>query len=201
MMFTEKTFQVFELEGLDTRMTGIRTEIQPIFQEIMAYVEQEIQPIIHRELYTHIAQHRRRTVYAPESTWAALSTQKRGYKMEAHLQLGIWPDYVCMWLSIIDQPKAKEEMAQLLVAHPEWVAALPVDFVYSPDHTQPAYFPIETVQPAIDRLANVKKSELQIGRVIPKESQLWQNPEAARQWIVDTYQQLIPLYQQLNRFV
>ncbi len=32
-MFTEKSFEVFEIEGLEPRMAAIRQEIQPIFQQ------------------------------------------------------------------------------------------------------------------------------------------------------------------------
>lgn len=32
-MFTEESFQVFQVEGLEPRMTAIRSEIQPVFQK------------------------------------------------------------------------------------------------------------------------------------------------------------------------
>ena len=41
----------------------------------------------------------------------------------------------------------------------------------------------------------VKKGEFEIGRIIPKDSDLWQNPEKARAYMLATYQQLLPLYQ------
>ncbi len=33
-MFTQKSFEIFKIEGLEPRMTEIRSEIQPVFSEI-----------------------------------------------------------------------------------------------------------------------------------------------------------------------
>ena len=33
-MFTQKSFEIFKIEGLEPRMTKIRSEIQPVFSEI-----------------------------------------------------------------------------------------------------------------------------------------------------------------------
>jgi uncharacterized protein YktB (UPF0637 family) len=147
------------------------------------------------ELFIHIAQHRRRSVHPPENTWSAISRKKRGYKMEAHFQLGIFPEYVFMWLSLIDQPKGKEEMAERLLEHPEWWNNLPEDMVINTDHTICAYEPLttESMEKALQRLKKVKKSELQIGRVIPKESSLWQNPDQAQAYMLETYHLLLEM--------
>lgn len=194
-MFTEKSFAVFEIEGLDERMAAIRAEIQPIFQELNEYFKENLAPEMNDELFIHIAQHRRRSVHPPENTWSAISRKKRGYKMEAHFQLGIFPEYVFMWLSLIDQPKGKEEMAERLLEHPEWWNNLPEDMVINTDHTIFAYEPLttESMEKALQRLKKVKKSELQIGRVIPKESSLWQNPDQAQAYMLETYHLLLEM--------
>ncbi len=194
-MFTEKSFAVFEIEGLDERMAAIRSEIQPIFQELNEYFKENLAPEMNDELFIHIAQHRRRSVHPPENTWSAISRKKRGYKMEAHFQLGIFPEYVFMWLSLIDQPKGKEEMVERLLEHPEWWNNLPEDMVINTDHTICAYEPLttESMEKALQRLKKVKKSELQIGRVIPKESSLWQNPDQAQAYMLETYHLLLEM--------
>lgn len=199
-MFTEKSFEVFQVEGLDERMAVIRSEIQPIFQELNEYFKADLEPKIGEELFIHIAQHIRRTVHPPENTWSAISRKKRGYKMEAHFQLGIFPDYVFMWLSVIDQPKGKDQMAELLIDHPEWWNELSKDFVYNKDHTISDYFELETegMEAALQRLKKVKKSEIQIGRVIPRESKLWETPAKAKEYMLETYQALLPMYQGLQ---
>jgi uncharacterized protein YktB (UPF0637 family) len=53
----------------------------------------------------YIAQHRRRTRYAPENTWSAISDNKRGYKSQAHLQLGFGITMsLCIYQLLITQP-------------------------------------------------------------------------------------------------
>ncbi|WP_137664712.1 DUF1054 domain-containing protein [Enterococcus hulanensis] len=196
-MFTEKSFAVFDVEGLDGRMAAIRKEIQPTFQQLDEVFQQVLEPLLGEELFIHIAQHRRRTTYPPENTWSALSRQKRGYKMEPHFQLGIWPDYVFMWLSCIDQPKNEQAIAQALLDNQQAIAGLSPDFVLSGDHTQPKLEELspENTERLLKRFRDVKKGEFQIGRIIKKEDPIWKDPEAAQAFMVETYEQLVPIYQ------
>lgn len=196
-MFTEKSFAVFDVEGLDGRMAAIRKEIQPTFQQLDEVFQQVLEPLLGEELFIHIAQHRRRTTYPPENTWSALSRQKRGYKMEPHFQLGIWPNYVFMWLSCIDQPKNEQAIAQALLDNQQVIAGLSPDFVLSGDHTQPKVEELspENTERLLKRFRDVKKGEFQIGRIIKKEDPIWKDPEAAQAFMVETYEQLVPIYQ------
>lgn len=196
-MFTEKSFEVFDVEGLDGRMAAIRKEIQPTFQQLDEVFQQVLEPLLEEDLFIHIAQHRRRTTYPPENTWSALSRQKRGYKMEPHFQLGIWPDYVFMWLSCIDQPKNEQAIAQALLDNQQVIAGLSPDFVLSGDHTQPKVEELspENTERLLKRFRDVKKGEFQIGRIIKKEDPIWKDPEAAQAFMVETYEQLVPIYQ------
>ncbi|WP_172355186.1 DUF1054 family protein [Lactococcus insecticola] len=195
-LFTDASFDVFEVAGLDARMAAIRSNIQPIFADIMTEVSRRLMQESHHESFVHIAQHRRRTKYAPENTWSAISDSKRGYKSQAHLQLGIWADYVFMYLSIIDNPPRREFYAEKLAAHHEF----PADFVYSLDHTKSDYFSVLAENDALDagirRLHDVKKGEFEVGRVIARTSDIWQkDPES---YILETFDALIPLYLALN---
>lgn len=197
LMFTEKDFDVFTIEGLDPRMAGIRSTIQPKFQELDDYFAEELGEKLETEFFVHIAQHRRRTVYPPENTWSALSQKKRGYKMEAHFQLGIWPEYLFMWLSLIDNPKNEKELAQAFLENPSLFEQLDDDFYLSIDHTQPE---IERLKEAdleklLTRFRDVKKGEFQIGRIIRKTDDLLNNPKKARDYMLKTYEELLPLYQ------
>lgn len=199
-MFTEKSFEVFEVAGLDERMAAIRQEIQPTFQQLDKVFQQVLGPLLDEELFIHIAQHRRRTTYPPENTWSALSRQKRGYKMEPHFQLGIWPEYVFMWLSCIDQPKNEQAIAQTLLDNPKVFETLSPDFVLSGDHTKPKVEELspENTERLLKRFRDVKKGEFQIGRIIKKEDPLWKTPESAQAFMVETYQKLVPIYQLAN---
>lgn len=197
LMFTEKDFEVFTIEGLDPRMAEIRAKIQPKFQELDDYFAEKLGKELGTEFFVHIAQHRRRTVYPPENTWSALSQKKRGYKMEAHFQLGIWEDYLFMWLSLIDNPKNEKEIAQAFLDNQELFEQLDDDFYLSIDHTQPM---IERLQDAdlekhLTRFRDVKKGEFQIGRVIKKTDTLLNEPEKAREYMLKTFQELVPFYQ------
>ncbi|MDR0922094.1 MAG: DUF1054 domain-containing protein [Lactobacillales bacterium] len=195
-MFKDSDFDIFKVEGLEPRMVEIRAHIQPIFQELDDYFAEKIQAEIGEATFVHIAQHRRRTAYAPENTWSAISLQKRGYKMEPHFQLGIWGEYVFMYLSVIDQPKGKVAIAESWLAHLDDFSKLSTDFVFSKDHTVPDYFPAtsEEVEKALTRLRDVKKGEFEIGRVIPRGAEIFQTPEKARNFMWETYKQLLSIY-------
>ncbi|WP_086443643.1 DUF1054 domain-containing protein [Candidatus Enterococcus lemimoniae] len=197
LMFTEKDFDVFTIAGLDPRMAGIRSTIQPKFQELDDYFAEKLGEKLETEFFVHIAQHRRRTVYPPENTWSALSQKKRGYKMEAHFQLGIWPDYLFMWLSLIDNPKNEKAIAQAFLDNQRLFKQLGDDFYLSIDHTQPQ---IERLNEAdlekhLTRFRDVKKGEFQIGRIIRKTDDLLNDPEKARAYMLQTYEALLPLYE------
>ncbi|MBO0444739.1 DUF1054 domain-containing protein [Enterococcus ureilyticus] len=197
LMFTEKDFDVFTIEGLDPRMTGIRSTIQPKFQQLDNYFAEKLGEKLETEFFVHIAQHRRRTVYPPENTWSALSQKKRGYKMEAHFQLGIWPEYLFMWLSLIDNPKNEKEIAQAFLENPALFEQLNDDFYLSIDHTQPEIERLKeaNLEKQLTRFRDVKKGEFQIGRIIRKTDDLLNDPEKAREYMLKTYEELLPLYQ------
>ena len=197
-MFNKKSFEVFKIDGLEARMAAIRAEIQPIFQEIGEQLLTKLsasQP--DEKFYLHIAQHRRRTANAPENTWAAISTKSHGYKMEAHFQLGIWADYVFVYLSIIDQPKMQKAYTDKLLHAQSLLTDLSADFVLSKDHTKVEIFPFVELPKAIERLATVKKSELEIGRIWAREKFDEQHDEEILKEMLGTIEQLFPVYKKL----
>ncbi|MBS7576616.1 MULTISPECIES: DUF1054 family protein [unclassified Enterococcus] len=198
-MFDTDSFKVFEIEGLAPRMIAIRQEIQPIFQSIGEILKERIASSIGQSCFLHIAQHRRRTAYAPDNTWCAISTQKRGYKMEPHFQLGIWQNYVYLYLSIIDQPKSKMLAANYLAENPALLTQLPKQFVFSKDHTVPSFQSITepAFQQAILRFQNVKKSELEIGKVFLKSQFEATSDQQMITDFLNVIDQLLPLYQKL----
>lgn len=50
----------------------------------------------------------------------------------------------------------------------------------------------------LERFATVKKSELQIGRIIKRNDPIWQTPAKAQETMLATYQTLLPLFQLLH---
>jgi uncharacterized protein YktB (UPF0637 family) len=197
-MFTEKSFEVFNVEGLDERMIKIRSEIQPIFQEIGEKMRLRCaENCPETEFFLHIAQHRRRTANAPENTWSAISTKPRGYKMEAHFQLGIWADYVFVYLSIIDQPKAQKVYADKLLSNISQLTELSENFKLSKDHTKPEYYALTDLSVALERLQTVKKSEFEIGRIWSREKFNGQQNEKILAEMLETVEELTPIYKKL----
>lgn len=196
-MFRKKEFDVFKVEGLDQRMVAVRELIQPVFQELDEYFVKALSPLIGEELIVHIAQHRRRTANAPDFTWSALGGDKRGYKKYPHFTLGINEEYIVMWLSFIDNPQNEQVMAQTLLDQPELFASLTDGFMINQDHTVNNYQPLEEadLEAVLSRWRDVKKGEFQIGRVLLKSDPLLKTPKKARDYMLATYQQLVPLYQ------
>ncbi|EQC84516.1 DUF1054 family protein [Lactococcus cremoris] len=196
-MFTQKSFEIFSIDGLEARMAEIRSEIQPVFSEIGQKLLTKLSAkILNQEFYFHIAQHRRRTANAPENTWSAISTKARGYKMEAHFQLGIWEDYVFIYLSMIDQPKKQKEYAELLT-NLSVEKMLTEDFIISKDHTKAEVFPLSAFSEAAERLGKVKKSELEIGRLWSKDRFDGKEDSKILAEMLETIDQLLPIYQKL----
>ncbi|WYJ90678.1 hypothetical protein A5888_002435 [Enterococcus sp. 9E7_DIV0242] len=195
-MFTEKSFDVFKIEGLEPRMEGIRNQIQPVFQELDDYFALELGKELETEFFVHIAQHRRRTTYPPENTWSALSQKKRGYKMDPHFQLGIWPDYIFMWLSLIDNPKNEQKIAEAFLNNQELFDQLPEDFYMSLDHTRPDVEKLldADIERGLLRFCNIKKGEFQIGRIIKRDAPILKDKKKTKAYMLETYQQLLPLY-------
>ena len=196
-MFTQKSFEIFSIDGLEARMAEIRSEIQPVFSEIGQKLLTKLSAkISNQEFYFHIAQHRRRTANAPENTWSAISTKARGYKMEAHFQLGIWEDYVFIYLSMIDQPKKQKEYAELLT-NLSVEKMLTEEFIISKDHAKAEVFPLSAFSEAAERLGKVKKSELEIGRLWSKERFDGKEDSKILAEMLETIDQLLPIYQKL----
>lgn len=121
MLFTKQSFDAFALETLEERMEKIRSEIQPVFQTIGEAAIPLFEESCQEPFYLHIAQHRRRTVYPPAETWAGIGPNKRGYKMDAHFQIGINQAYVFVWLSVIDQPKNQATIAESWLAQKNYL--------------------------------------------------------------------------------
>lgn len=200
-MFTQDDFSVFTIEGLENRMQAIRQQIQPKFQYLDEKFIQALEPMVHHELPIHIAQHRRRTTYAPESTWSAMGGNARGYKKYPHFQLAINDKFIAMWLSFIDNPEFEKEIAAAFLVDLDCITSLPTDFVLSPDHTVNKVYSIADteVEKYVTRFKDVKKGELQLGRIIKKEDELLARPEAAFAFMLETYQLLVPIYQKANQ--
>lgn len=195
--FSKEDFNVFDIQGLDERMVGIRERIQPKFRH---FAEAGARLIASEEgaesVPVHIAKHLRRTKYAPENTWCAIGGDARGYKKYPHFQIGIAKEGVSFYLCLIDQPVKEKEMAAALLARIPELEQLPRDYVVSVDHTAPVVLPIENVdwEPVLIRLRDVKKAELLIGRKLAPADQRLATEEGTLAVMEETLHELLPIY-------
>ena len=88
-LLTSKDFKVFDIKGFEARMEAIRSRIRPRLAEMGEALAPGIAGFVDQPLYVHVAKHARRTVNAPDDTWAALGADKRGYKKDVHFKLAV----------------------------------------------------------------------------------------------------------------
>ncbi|WP_423189655.1 DUF1054 family protein [Alkalibacterium sp. f15] len=197
--FKASDFDIFNIDGLDERMGAIRKQIQPVFQHLGdAYIDY-VNDYTKFDGSFHIAQHRRRTTNAPESTWSAIGGNNRGYKKYPHIQVGINEKNIFMFLSLIDNPKHEKTMGDYLLNHRSLWKNLDDDYFVSGDHTRPDIQEAEedTIEKTLKRLINVKKGEFMLGRVLTPSSEELKDNAMQKKFFKDTLNGLLPMYKEL----
>lgn len=199
--FQRADFDVFQLEGLEQRMTGIQTLIQPKFRAIGDRLTEELALRTGREMFLHIAKHARRTVNAPKDTWLSICDNKRGYKAHPHFQLGLFDDHLFIWLALIyEVPNKKSIAAAFLNGIDDVIGTVPADYKLSLDHMKKEASSVgsmdeEAWQTALVRFRDVQKAELLIGRHVAADAPLLQDGEKLMEYALSTYETLLPLYE------
>ncbi|WP_407058288.1 YktB family protein [Tigheibacillus jepli] len=193
--FDEKDFAIFHIEGLENRMEALQSRLQPKFAELGEELTNHLSTQLGNEMFLHIAKHARRTVNPPDNTWLAIADSKRGYKKHPHFQVGLWDDRVFIWLSLIYELEGKQSIAQSFLERFEAIKKLPKDYVVSLDHmTKPVITLPEFEKKDLERFRDVKKAELLIGKIIPKDNPILQNGKAFTKEAEQTIQTLLPFY-------
>ncbi|GAA3407222.1 DUF1054 domain-containing protein [Paenibacillus hodogayensis] len=197
--FLENDFDVFHIDGLESRMEGIRTQIQPKFKKIGEAILNDTSLLAGHEMFVHIAQHARRKVNAPVDTWMAFCENKRGYKQYPHFQIGLFDDRVFVWLALIYELPSKRKIAETYLEHlPDLLRHIPDHFEISPDHMKKDSFRVsdlgeQGVRDLLERFRDVNKAELLIGRTFART-----DPQVHRaaflDTVKDTFSTLAPLY-------
>lgn len=197
--FEKSDFDLFEIDGLEDRMTVIRESIQPVFQYFGDTYIDYVNDFTDFEGSFHIAQHRRRTTNPPESTWSAIGGNNRGYKKYPHIQIGINDEYIFMFLSLIDNPKHEKLMGEHLLNHSALWRNLPDDYHVSGDHTKTAIKEAdeETITKTLERLLKVKKGEFMLGRIITPQSDVLGDEKKQEVYFKETLDVLLPIYKEL----
>jgi len=203
--FKEKDFAVFSVDGLEERMNAIKTNIHPKLEALGEQFSHYLSEQTGETFFYHVAKHARRKVNPPNDTWVAFSTNKRGYKMLPHFQIGLWGTHAFIYFGLIYECPQKVEAAHAFLGHlNDLKTNIPNDFVWSIDHTKPGVKPhnmleANELQKMIERLATIKKAELLVGIHISPEEFPTLTDEQFLTKVEATMQSLLPLYKICNR--
>jgi len=195
-VFTKSDFNLFNDPTLAGRMAQIKTVIDPKFEAITPELLSTLQAD-GQTFYPHIAKHLRRFKNPPVDTWVAFSENKRSYKGLPHFELGLWPDRLFCYFDILDESKAKVQVAVSPADLQKLFGQLPADYVISNDHST-AEMQLATpanVTAAIKKFGQYKHSELVAGRAIKLDSPLLADDAAQLTYIQTTLKTLLPIYE------
>ncbi|WP_284199701.1 YktB family protein [Alicyclobacillus sacchari] len=203
--FDKADFDVFRIPGLEPRMSAIRERIQPKLAALGEHFVPFLSERLQSPMYAHVAKHARRTVNPPGDTWVAFSANGRGYKQHPHFQIGIWPTHIFAAFGYIYEAKDKVAFGNYLRAQARDIERLvPTDFIYIPDHTQPSSIPAAQVSERDivafgERLMQVKKAELLIGKRMDQETVMTQTGSQLVEWVENTFTPLCTLWVEASR--
>lgn len=195
-MFTAADFAVFEEPTLTGHMNKIKTVIDPKFVQL----SQHLQSIFTQQsvvLYDHVAKHMRRTVNPPVDTWIAFGPHKRGYKKDPHLEIGLWPDAIFVWLMVLREGKQHlPRMVESIQASVPLMQAA-TSLQLSTDHTTADSHcnTPEILATTLQTFGRVPRAEFLIGHVWSRRDFLAQSEVKRQQFIDQTVSQLLPIYQ------
>lgn len=198
--FTEQDFHVFQIQGLEQRMDGLKNQIRPKFELFGEAISSFLTTQLKQDTFVHIAKHARRTVNPPDETWVAWSTNNRGYKAHPHFQLGLRDTELFAYFALIYESEQKPTFARKLKEQlSEIWPNIPTSYYLSLDHTKPDITPIKEmaegdVVQALDRLENVKKAEFLIGMVLPRAEVTKTSGDQLVQQVEKTFSNLLPIY-------
>lgn len=194
--FTQNDFSVFNIDGLENRMSAIQTRIQPKFKKMGTELVEDLSVQLGNEMFLHIAKHARRTVNPPQDTWLAIADNKRGYKKHPHFQVGLFDDHLFIWLAFIYELEGKENIADMFIKNFHTLKELPAEFSVSLDHMKKDSIKIGDLKlEHLERFKNVKKAEFLIGKHLDVGDPKVENGDLLLTTIKDTFHTLIPFYQ------
>ncbi len=197
--FTSKDFNVFNVEGLEPRMAALIETTRPKLEALGEYFSSYLSQHTDETFYPHVAKHLRRKTNPPNDTWVAFSTNKRGYKMLPHFQIGLFDDHAFVLFGIIYESPEKERMAAKWQQQVNDILALDHDFIIKGDHMKKTFEAVhsldeDALKRYIDRLINVKKGELLFGKVFFPDDAALTSDKKFLAAVEDTFFKLLPLY-------
>lgn len=199
----EKDFEVFQIEGLENRMTALIENVRPKFEELGKQYSLYFSSALGDEFFSHVAKHARRSVNPPKDSWVAFAPYKRGYKALPHFQIGLWGTHLFIIVAVIYEAPDKVAIAERLLQRKNLFKKLPNDFIVSGDHMKPDASSLREVAPEgveelLTRLRDVKKGEFLVGRHILKEEAVQLTDKELFDLIEDTFEKLLPIYKTMT---
>ncbi|HDF0942356.1 TPA: YktB family protein [Staphylococcus aureus] len=197
--FKPKDFKAFNVEGLDERMEALNEYIRPQLHELGEYFSDFFTSQTGETFYPHVAKHARRSVNPPKDTWVAFATNKRGYKMLPHFQIGMFEDQLFVMFGIMHEAKDKATRAKVFERKFKAIQQLPDDYRVCLDHMKPDKPFIkdltdDDLKEAIQRAINVKKGEFFIARAITPQDKRLKSDKAFIAFSEETFDQFLPFY-------
>jgi uncharacterized protein YktB (UPF0637 family) len=198
--FTQTDFDVFSIPGLEGRMEGIQTRIQPKFKALGEPLRDEVSILAGNPMHLHIARHLRRKINAPVDTWMAIAHDKRGYKQHPHFQVGLFDDRVFIWLALIYELPNKQAIAESYLNNLKKIRrTIPKDYVLSFDHMKKDHIAFkglkeQELRAALERFRDIKKEELLIGHNIASSNPILADGIMFAEFVKTTFETLMPLY-------
>ncbi len=131
--FDATDFDIFEVPAFHDRMPLLRARIKPKLIQLGEHLNSPVSAALGEQLYTHVAQHMRRTVNPPEATWVAFSRSARAYKPFVHVRVAISAESVRTSVFVEDYAEDKalfirnleqqaDRMAEYFEQHPQIMA-------------------------------------------------------------------------------
>ncbi|MCA1062217.1 DUF1054 domain-containing protein [Rossellomorea sp. AcN35-11] len=198
--FTQDDFNVFEIDGLEDRMTAIQEQVRPKLESLGNHFAPTLSTMTGEEMFYHVAKHARRSVNPPDDTWVAFASNKRGYKKHPHFQIGLWGTHVFIWFAMIYEAPGKVEFGRNMEKNADEIRSLiPGHFVWSGDHTKPDAVPFSSLSQnefitLIERVQHVKKAELLCGLQLDRKTAIHLSGDEFIREVESAFETLLPLY-------
>lgn len=203
--FEPADFELFEVDGLDERMSLLISQLRPKFNVMGEELAPHLTDLTGESMYSHTAMHARRKVNPPDDSWVAFAANARGYKMLPHFQVGLWATHVFIQWGIIYECKNKPHFGRQLIIHRDEVRKnIPGRFLWFRDHMNPDGVPLQNMNDAeydqlAGRLEKYKSGELMVGLNIDKETAVRMSSQQVYDTILSTWETLLFLHN-LSRF-
>jgi uncharacterized protein YktB (UPF0637 family) len=201
--FVAGDFKIFDLKGVEPRMSEIRARLRPKLGAFGESLSPSVGRSVGGEVFAHVAKHARRTVNAPDDTWVAFAPDARGYKKHGHFKLAVsrhcvrflfevGPEHADKrrWVSTWKKNAPKIGPVLRRVKHLGW---------FKNEHDEEPASPLADFTPEnlgelADELTRTRDGQFVVGRAVPAEEAARWTEAQYRAAALETFRALAPLY-------